>query len=365
MKRLNLKRMTKGQAAQEMIKTLRMDGLVVFPTETCYGIGARAVSQKAVNKLLEYKERPEGKAISIAVCDKKMAAVYVKLNETAKNLYRNFLPGPLTVISKSRGLVARGLEAEDGSLGIRVPDYTLILEIIRLLDEPITATSANVSGKKTPYSVEDILKNTSPKQRGLIDLILDAGALPKNPPSTVVDTRLNEAAVIRKGEIEIQGKKGGLLIKASRTAEETQKIAQNLIKRQLPKLKTSCLIFALQGELGAGKTQFAKGAAKGLGIRENVVSPTFVMAREYKFGRRILFHVDTWRMRTAKELEDLGFEKMLKPGNVIAIEWPEKVRDLLERVEKRKEVEVVWVLIEYKARSRRGLTILTRQEIIV
>ena len=100
-----------GQLIQETVKVLQEKGMVVYPTETCYGLGVDATNQEAVDKLLQYKERPEGKAIAIAAVDEKMASQYVCLNETARNVYQHFLPGPLTVISRSHGKVAQGLEA--------------------------------------------------------------------------------------------------------------------------------------------------------------------------------------------------------------------------------------------------------------
>lgn len=399
MKRLRIREDNLRAIIKEAVKVLKSGGTVIYPTETCYGIGVEVTNQQAVDRLLEYKTRPEGKAISIAVYDQQMAEKYVFLNETAKNLYENFLPGPLTVVSKSRGKVASGLEAEDGTLGVRIPHYPLALRLIKALGRPITATSANVSSKKTPHSLEDILKNTTKKQQTLIDLILDAGKLPKNPPSTVVDTTLNELSVIRKGEIDLTrpgpaGLQGRALRKEiSHSEEETQKIAQKLTKSLFPRLKDFCIIFALQGELGVGKTQFAKGVAKTLGIRENIVSPTFVLLREYKItqgssatgpatsflpagARRLnrqaarqrdpshlchpspqqwLYHIDTWRMREGKELLDLGFYKMLKPGNVLVVEWLQKVRRILEEAGKRKGIKVVWVIMKYEAKNKRRI----------
>lgn len=345
MRIIKIKRRNSHRSIQEALKVLQPGGVVIYPTETCYGLGVDATNQEAVARLLLYKERPEGKAIAIAVADEKMASEYVILNETAKNLYLHFLPGPLTVISQSRGKVAPGLEAEDKTLGVRIPAYPLILEMIKTLGRPITATSANVSSRKTPYSVDDILQNTSPKKQKLIDLILDDGVLPKNPPSTVVDTTLNELALIREGRIRLDEMRASQIISVSE--EETQGIAAKLVSQYLDDKK--CLILALQGELGSGKTQFAKGVALALGIKENVVSPTFILVREYQVKTcpaRVLYHIDTWRMKGEAELEEIGFEKMLKPGNVIVIEWLEKVRGLLKRVGKRKDVKIVWVALE-------------------
>ena len=119
------------------ISTLKSGGLVVYPTETTYGIGADATNQKAVDKLLQYKKRREGKPLSIAVFDQSMAEIYVELNAAAKKVYTTFLPGPITVVSKSKGNVAKGVTSETGALGIRIPNYPLILQLIKAYGKPI------------------------------------------------------------------------------------------------------------------------------------------------------------------------------------------------------------------------------------
>ena len=193
----------RDEVIQAAVETLKNGGLLVFPTETMYGIGADATNQEAIDKVLAYKTRREGKPLSIAVCSSEMAEQYVEVNAVARNLYDTFLPGPLTVVSKGRGTVARGVESETGTLGVRIPDYPLVIDIVKAFGKPITATSANASYKKRPYSIDDIFNNISNKQRGLIDLILDAGQLPKREPSTVVDTTLNEKVVLRQGDIKL------------------------------------------------------------------------------------------------------------------------------------------------------------------
>ena len=163
----------------DIIKTvsncLKNDGLVIYPTETVYGIGASAVSAKAVDKLLKYKGRREGKPLSIAVTDQKMAEKYVEINEQALKFYKNFLPGPFTVISKSKNQVDPRVNSEFGTLGIRIPAYPLIIQVIRQLGQAITSTSANASGKKRPYCIQDIFEHLSNKQKALVDLVIDAG----------------------------------------------------------------------------------------------------------------------------------------------------------------------------------------------
>ncbi len=346
-------------AIEKAVAVLKNGGLVIYPTETCYGVGADATNKKAVEKILQFKGSRGGKAISIAVDGKAMAAKYVAINETAKNLYQQFLPGPLTIVSKSKKKVIKWLEAGRGTLGIRIPDYRLVLDLIRKLGKPITSTSANASGKKSPYCLDDVLKYTTKKRLKLVDLFLDAGRLPYNPPSTVVDTTLNESKILRQGEIKIKATPRNTFV--SNSEEETKTIAANILNHFKSHLATQSLIFALQGDLGSGKTQFAKGIALALGIKENIVSPTFTIVREYSIncGRSDLpqfFHIDTWRLEKGEELLDFGFLRMLKPGNVIAIEWVQKMASIIKNIEKRDSIQIVWVNIDHLSETKRKIS---------
>jgi len=331
------------------IDTLNSGGLVVYPTETCYGIAADPTSQKAVDKLLNYKKKREGKAISVAVSDKKMAKEYVEINEIAENIYNNYLPGPITVVSKSKGKVVKKVEADDGTLGIRIPKYSLILELIKQFGKPITATSANESYKKTPYTVKNILDNISKKQQNLIDLIIDAGKLPKNKPSTVINTTLNEIKILREGDVNLKSPKTFI----SKSERETKRLANELLKNI--NIGKKPIIFALQGELGTGKTQFTKGLAKSLGIKQNIRSPTFFLVREYNIKEKNLkfLHLDTYRMFEQEEFVDLGFENMIKQPNIIVIEWAEKVSKILREI--KDSVELIWIKFEYQGKNTRKI----------
>jgi len=317
------------------IKTLKQGGLIIYPTETCYGLGVDATNPQAVNQLLTYKSRREGKPLSIAVTDQTMASNYVKLNTSAKNLYKKFLPGPLTIISKSKGKVAPGVESETQTLGIRIPDYPLVLKIIKKLAKPITATSANVSYKKRPYSIKDVLNHTSKKQQALINLIIDAGTLPKRPPSTVVDTTLDDPLVLRQGDLlPATGQK-----LTTKSPSQTSQLAETLMLKHWNDLQTQPLMFLLIGQLGSGKTQFAKGIGQFLNISQTIVSPTYTIEREYDYQRHKLkgkfLHLDTWRLQNIEELRQLNLQSQLKPRTVMAIEWASRtLKPLLELAKK-------------------------------
>jgi len=335
-------------AIQKAVDVLKNGGLVIYPTETLYGIGVDATNLEAIKKLTEYKNRPFGKPYSIAVTDQLMAEKYVELNDTAKNLYKTFLPGPLTVISKAlpagrqgKHKVAPGVESEDGTLGIRIPDYKLVTDIVKAFGKPITSTSANASYKKRPYKISDILENISNKQKDLIGLIIDAGTLPPNEPSTVIDTTLDDSIVLRQGEIKFSEKNEIV----SRSEESTQNLAKEIWQKYGKNTGKRAIIFALQGEMGTGKTIFTKGLARAMGITELVTSPTFALENEYQNGATKLYHFDAWRLEKSNELQSLGFENLIKNKSVISIEWAERVADTIREFDD--EAIIIWVKIVF------------------
>lgn len=331
----------------QAIKILKAGGLIIYPTETCYGAGVDATNPAAVEKILAYKTFRQGKPISIAVTDQNMAADYVTLNSTAKNLYQKFLPGPLTIISKSKHQVAKLVESATGTLGIRIPDYPFILKLIKKLNRPITATSANVSYKKRPYSIQDILSNTSKKQQSLIDLIIDAGTLPKRPSSTVVDTTFNDPLILRQGILLQRSVLCNRI--TTKSPQETSKLAQTLMLKNWNSLQTQPLIFLLIGELGSGKTQFSKGIGKFLQIGQIINSPTYTIAKEYDYNHHQIkgkfIHLDTWRLQTIEEFNQLNLLSSLKSHNVLAVEWADRTLTPLLKLAQETKAKVITVKI--------------------
>lgn len=311
---------------QEFISTIKAGGLVVFPTETCYGAGVLAESKEAVTKLLNFKKRPAGKAISIACSDVKMAEKYVELNNEARGIYEKFLPGPVTVISKSLGVVDKRLESEFGTLGIRIPDYKILLQLISELGSAITSTSANLAGEKTPYSIQDIEDTASPERLNMIDLFIDAGELPRALPSTVIDTTTDELTTYRRGSLDFSSNNILTSIE-SHSVEETISFGEEIITTVLDgRTESNKILLMLSGELGAGKTHFTKGIAKSLGINRAIKSPTYSYIEEYRLENsnfKKLYHIDAWKISTSQELEALEFQELSKQDCIIVIEWPE------------------------------------------
>lgn len=343
---------------RKVAKVVLAGGLVVFPSDTVYILAVDPTNNKAVEKLLAFKNRWTGKAISVAVLDQKMAEEYVVLNENSKNIYKNLLPGQFTIVSEGKHKVTKGIEAENGTLGVRIPDNKYIHDLVKLVGKPITATSANLSGRTPNYSIENFLRPLSKKKKEMIDLIVDAGKLPRNKPSTVIDATESEIKILRRGDL-VTGKSTSLI---SKSEKETEKIAEFLLKRIKEKQKP--IVFLLCGDLGCGKTVFSRKIGHLFGVKEKITSPTFVIYNQYKMdsktliidGRKIVkdfFHFDLYRITTEKDLEEIKFLDMFENNTVSCIEWPENMGEkYLEKIkEKTKVISVNFEYVDEKTRS--------------
>ncbi len=317
--------LTDPKLQTQVLAVLAAGGLVIFPTETVYGALVDATNQTAVNKLLTYKKRPPQQPLSIACSDQKMAEKYAILNEQAQKIYSTLLPGPVTVISASRGQISHGVASEFGTLGIRLPAFPPLLNLIATFGRPVTATSANSRGRKTPYTLDDVFTYLSPKQKALIDLAVDAGTLPKNPPSLILDTTTSTPMVLRKNYTIDHNFDHSSTSFITHSVAETQALAGKIVGQHWKTLIESGLILALDGPLGAGKTTFTGGIGQFLSIHEPLTSPTYTYLKEYHFCKfdhcGLLLHLDAWTIDQAATFTLLEPDTWLKPGNLIIIEW--------------------------------------------
>ncbi|MCD4756202.1 threonylcarbamoyl-AMP synthase [bacterium] len=346
-----------SEVVKKTCEVLSKGGLVIYPTETCYGIGVDATNEKALKKLLKYKKFRGSKPISIAVSSIEMANQYVEINEMAQNIYTNYLPGPITVISIGKGNLVSPVLSSQGSVGVRIPDHQLTLDIIETYAKPITATSANMSYKSTPYNIDQLLKDLPKKSLDLVDLIIDVGELPKNPPSTVLDTTLNTLSVLRQGKLEFEQaivKNKQIEERITNTPEQTISFGKDFTKKYLT--KDIPVVLALSGELGAGKTQFTKGVGKQLGVEEIINSPTYTIINEYKYKDKTLAHMDTWRLMD-DELNKSGLIEHLEAGNVVVIEWADKFYQEIRALCDNMNIKVYNIKFNYLSLEEREITI--------
>ncbi|MCL2110586.1 L-threonylcarbamoyladenylate synthase [Microgenomates group bacterium] len=197
-KRRELSSRTWRDLKQEILLLLAQGEIVVFPTDTIYGVLADATNEKAVNKVMEFKQRMDDKTVSMAVADMAMAKEYVVMTGKLEELYAEKLPGAFTIISPLREptRLARWM-VKDKTVGVRIPDFPPLLDLVRDFGVPVTITSANSSGAPSAHSLGEILPFLSEEQLKQVAMMVDAGELPNNPPSTIIDAT-KEKLRIRK-----------------------------------------------------------------------------------------------------------------------------------------------------------------------
>lgn len=200
---------------KDAAEALKKGGIVAFPTDTFYGLGADAANDEAVKRIYAIKERDYDKPILILMDNKSKVSKYVKdIPQIAKKLIDKFWPGPLTIIFHASSAVSQYLLGRGNKVGIRIPGNSLTLLFLKAADRPVTATSANISGEPSPADPVEIKENLCKK----IDIILDAGKTTGIKESTVIDITENPPICIREGMITIKEIENYLGIKLQRGA---------------------------------------------------------------------------------------------------------------------------------------------------
>ena len=200
------------------VKYLKTGKAIVYPTDTAYGLGVDATNAKAVKRLIKIKNRP-GQPIHAIVENFSAAKKLAMFDEAAERIFKKLMPGPMTLVlptlpplnlplPSGRGRRERKkkvsplsiLSAGTGTIGIRMPDNRVALELVRRLGRPITTPSANPHGGSTPYSIDEAVSQFKSKKYRP-DLYLDAAILPKRSPSTIVSIKNGKIKILRKGPI--------------------------------------------------------------------------------------------------------------------------------------------------------------------
>ncbi len=185
----------------ESKNTLNDGGILLYPTDTVYGLGVDALNIEAIHKLKELKGR-DGKAFSVIVSDLEMAEKYVEVNDKAQEIAKKYLPGPLTIILPKKDIVPDELTEGKQTLGIRIPNNEFCIKLAKEFGRPFVSTSANVGGEETKNLTREILEQFGAKADH-IDYLVDVGELPQRKPSTIVDLSSGNIEIIREGSIYI------------------------------------------------------------------------------------------------------------------------------------------------------------------
>jgi L-threonylcarbamoyladenylate synthase len=181
-----------------IVRTLNEGGVIVYPTDTFYGLGCSCFAAAAVSRVYELKKRDPSKPLLVVIADVDMAGrVASHLPPLFLELASKFWPGPLTLTLKASPAVPREVLGEGDSIAVRMPDVLWLRAVIRQAGYPLVATSANISGEKEVSTADEALALF----RGKVDLIVDGGRTPGVSPSTVLDLTADKPRLVREGAL--------------------------------------------------------------------------------------------------------------------------------------------------------------------
>jgi L-threonylcarbamoyladenylate synthase len=205
---------TDGELA-EALEALRRGGVVVFPTDTLYGLGADATNEKSVERVLQIKGRPASLGIPLLLATLQQAEEYVAfVPPLAQRLAQAFWPGPLTLVLPRSSLVSDLLTGGRPTIALRVPDHPVPRTLAARLGRPLTGTSANRHGQPDPRTLAQVRQQLE----GDVDLVLDGGPLTGGLASTIVEVRGEELLFLRQGVLPEEAVRAAVLGKSERDA---------------------------------------------------------------------------------------------------------------------------------------------------
>jgi L-threonylcarbamoyladenylate synthase len=175
--------------------------VLVFPTETSYGLGCDATNQTAVDKIFKIKDRTDDKPLLVVVDSIETAKKYLRWNETLEKLSQKYWPGPLTIVGEYVGNnLATGVVGKEGTVAVRVTNFPLLQSITSKIGRPLVATSANLAGQENIHDSQKII-DIFASQKYQPDIILNYGQLPINSPTTLISVVGNNLKILRQGKI--------------------------------------------------------------------------------------------------------------------------------------------------------------------
>ena len=187
-----------SKVIDQAVVILRDGGVVIFPTDTVMGVGVDALNAAAVSRLFEIKQREPNNPLPVLLPDKSALDLFaLNVNNVARNLASNLWPGGLTLILNADPKLASSIQSTNGTVGFRVPDHPVTLELLRRFGGPITGTSANLSGEDAPSDSGGL--DSRLVDRG--DIVVPGAGSPDGLPSTVMDCTASPPRLARNGAI--------------------------------------------------------------------------------------------------------------------------------------------------------------------
>lgn len=186
------------KVADAVAEVLQSGGVIIYPTDTIYGIGANAFNEEAIEKVMNIKNRDSEKPLSVFVKDIKSARRIACIDSKVEKMLENIWPGPITVILRKKDIVPYLLTGNGETIAVRIPQNKFILHLLEKVEFPIIATSANISGENNLFDAEEIMKKFGNK-KNRIDLFVNIGNIQKTQASTIVDLTTTIPRIVRMG----------------------------------------------------------------------------------------------------------------------------------------------------------------------
>ena len=184
---------------EQVINVINNGGVVIFPTDTVYGVAANSLDDNAIKKLFEIKGRNDNKPICVLTSTIEKINKVAYVNNEEQKIIDKYMPGALTIILNKKENVSNVLTSNLDTIGVRIPNNKIALKILDRIDYPLATTSANISGSQAAVKLEDLIEVFDSK----VDIIIDGGITDLKLSSTIVKIENNEVKVLREGTIKI------------------------------------------------------------------------------------------------------------------------------------------------------------------
>ena len=314
-------------AIDEAAEILRRGGLVAFPTETVYGLGANALDASAVARIFAAKGRPSYNPLIVHVANEAAARELAsEWPESASRLARAFWPGPLTIVLRKQGIVPDIVTAGLDSVALRVPAHPVALALLRATRRPLAAPSANRSMALSPTTAQHVARSLGDR----VDLILDGGPTTVGIESTVVDLRGSQPSILRPGVLgprEIEPVVGALAISNETTGEAARPAPGMLDRHYAPRAQLRLFAAAEAASIGREASALtARGArVAALVLSSSADGPVEIVRMPTdaaRYAQRLY--------ATLHDLDDAGYDMVFVERVPDGDAWA-GVRDRLER----------------------------------